>query len=120
LDEIKDVTDIDLSNNGIVEITPLRDLSLIVYLNLGNNRIKNMAIFSLDDAFLNLKWLDISNNKFTEMPAFKCPKLEYLNITGNKLDKVNETWIGHENLRTVVAVDNKFKSLAPFKMMPRL
>lgn len=64
--------------------------------------------------------MDISFNKFNEFPAFKSPQLEYLNITGNKLEKVNEGWNGHENLKTLVAADNKFKSLAPFKVMPKL
>lgn len=92
----------------------------IVKLDLKNNRIKNMSVFATEDAFPNLAWLDISNNKFTEFPAFKCPKLEYLNISGNKLEKVNDGWTGHEKLKIVSAVDNKFKSLAPFKNMPKL
>ena len=56
-----------------------------------------------------MKWLDVSNNKFPEMPALKLPKLEYLDISYNKLEKVNEGWL-----------DNKFKNLAPFKSMPKL
>lgn len=79
-----------------------------------------MSVFATDDAFPNLKWLDISHNKFVEFPAFKCPKLEYLNISGNKLEKVNEAWVGHEKLRIISAVDNKFKSLMPFKSMAKL
>ena len=64
--------------------------------------------------------LDISSNKFLEFPAIKCPRLEYLNISSNKLDKVNEGWTGHENLKKLVCTDNKFKTLAPFKVMPKL
>ena len=79
-----------------------------------------MTAFSQEDAFLELKWLDISFNKYVEFPAIKCPKLEYLNVSGNKLEKVNEGWTGHENLRKLVTVDNKFKTLAPFKVMPKL
>ena len=120
MEEVKDVAEIDFSFNGIVEISPLKDLTNIVHLNLANNRIKNVQIFAMEECFLSLKWLDLSTNKFTEFPAFKCPKLEYLNVSENKLEKVNEAWTGHENLRTLVAVDNKFKSLAPFKAMPRL
>jgi len=67
-----------------------------------------------------LKWLDVSNNKFPEMPALKLPKLEYLDISYNKLEKVNEGWLGHEKLRIIKSVDNKFKNLAPFKSMPKL
>lgn len=56
----------------------------------------------------------------TEFPPFNLPKLEYLDISGNKLEKINEGWQGHPNLKVLKAVDNKFKNLAPFKNMPKL
>lgn len=120
IDEVKDAQNVDFSTNGLSDCAAIKDLNMLVTLNLSNNRIKNVAVFAMDDCFASLKWLDISNNKFTEFPAIKCPKLEYLNINGNKLEKVNEAWTGHENLRTISAVDNKFKNLAPFKAMPKL
>jgi Leucine-rich repeat (LRR) protein len=49
-------------------------------------------VFTLEEVFLNLKYLDLSNNKFTELAAFKLPKLEYLDISYNKLEKINEGW----------------------------
>lgn len=70
--------------------------------------------------FPNLKWLDVSTNKITEMPAFKLPKLEYLDISYNKLEKINDGWQGHANVRVLKTVDNKFKTLAQFKAMPKL
>ena len=120
MEEVKDSRRIDFSNNNIVDISGMRELTRIVHLNLSNNRIKNISIFAQEDCFLTLKWLDVSSNKFSEFPAFKCPALEYLNIKDNKLEKVNEAWAGHENLRILDASDNKFKSLAPFKTMPKL
>lgn len=120
MDEVKDVQNVDFSVNGLSDPTSFKDLTRLVTLNLANNKIKAVTCFGLDDSFHNLKWLDISNNKFSEFPAFKCPKLEYLNINGNKLEKINEAWTGHENLRVVSAVDNKFKNLAVFKIMPKL
>lgn len=54
------------------------------------------------------------------MPAFKLPKLEYLDISYNKIEKVNEGWTGHGSIRILKSVDNKFKNLAPFKNMPKL
>lgn len=111
---------VDFSNNGLAEVSLLKDMARLTRLNLANNRIKNMTVFSTEEAFANLRWLDISNNKFNEWPAFKCPKLDYLNISGNKLEKVNEGWAGHATLRIVSAVDNKFKNLANFKAMPKL
>lgn len=70
--------------------------------------------------FPNLKWLDVSHNKITEMPAFKLAKLEYLDISNNNLEKVNDGWQGHQNLRIFKTVQNKFKSLSQFKAMPKL
>ena len=120
MDEVKDSERIDFSNNNLTDVLAMKDLTRIMHLNLSNNRIKNVALFTLEECFLSLKTLDISLNKFVEFPAIKCPKLEYLNISGNKLEKVNEGWAGHENLRKLNSVDNKFKSLAPFKVMPKL
>lgn len=119
-EEIKDVTRIDFCNNGLADVSALKDLTHLVHLNLSNNRIKNMQVFATEEAFPNLQWLDISNNKFNEWPAFKCPKLDYLNISGNKLEKVNEGWAGHPTIRILSAADNKFKNLGNFKAMPKL
>jgi len=77
-------------------------------------------VFTLEEVFLNLKYLDLSNNKFTELAAFKLPKLEYLDISYNKLEKINEGWQGHQNIKIFKSIDNKFKNLAPFKNMPKL
>lgn len=54
------------------------------------------------------------------MPAFKVPKLEYLDISYNKLEKINDGWTGHANIRIFKTIDNKFKSLSQFKAMPAL
>lgn len=64
----------------------------LIHLDLSKNKVKNITIFTSEECFLNLKYLDLSSNKFTEFAAFKCPKLEYLDISYNKLEKVNEGW----------------------------
>lgn len=120
MDECKEVRNCDLSVNNIVDVGMLKDMQMLVHLNLAKNKIKTLAVFCQDDMFPNLKWLDISNNKITEMPALKLPKLEYLDISYNKLEKINDTWSGHTNLRILKAVDNKFKSLSQFKALPKL
>lgn len=111
---------IDFSYNGLSDVAALKDLNRLTRLNLSNNKIKNMSCFATEEAFPNLKWLDISNNKFNEWPAFRSPKLDYLNISGNKLEKVNDQWVGSASLRILSAADNKFKSLAVFKNCPKL
>ena len=74
----------------------------------------------MEEAFPNLKYLDVSNNKFGEFAAFKCPNLEYLDVSFNKLEKVNEGWAGHPKLKILKSIDNKFKNLSIFKGMPKL
>lgn len=54
------------------------------------------------------------------MAAFKLPKLEYLDISFNKIEKVNDGWVGHPSLKVFKSIDNKFKNLVPFKAMPKL
>ena len=56
--------------------------------------------------------MDVSHNKLTELPGLKMPKLEYLDISSHKMEKVNDAWTGHPNLRILKSVDNKFKSLS--------
>lgn len=118
--EAKHVRFLDLSNNNIVDITVVAQFLNLQKLNVSKNKIKAIAVFGSDEAFPNLKWLDVSNNKFTELTVIKCPKLETLDIGFNKLEKVNEAWTGHPNLKVLKTVDNKFKSLQVFKDMPKL
>lgn len=120
MDEAKDVKNMDISNNSITDINPMKDLLNIVRLNVSNNKIKSLALFTLEESFPNLRWLDVSSNKFNDFPALKLPNLEYLDISYNKLEKVNEGWVGHEKLRIIKSVENKFKNLTPFKNLPKL
>jgi Leucine-rich repeat (LRR) protein len=120
MDEVKDVRKCDLSTNNITDIASLKDMQQLVYLNLAKNKIKALTIFTQEEMFPNLKWLDVSNNKLVELPGLKLPKLEYLDIGYNKLEKVNEAWTGHANIRILKSVDNKFKNFAAFKAMPML
>lgn len=55
-----------------------------------------------------------------ELAAFKLPKLEFLDISFNRIEKVNEGWTGHESLIILKSVDNRFKNLNAFKNMPKL
>ena len=98
----------------------MKELQNLVRLDISRNKIKSMALFTMEEQFPNLKWLNVAANKFNEFPAIKVPKLEYLDISFNKLDKINDQWTGHPNLRVLKAVDNKFKNFNLIKNMPAL
>ena len=90
-------------------------------LNVSNNKIKSVNIFTIDEAFPNLKWLDLSGNQLKELPNFKVPKLEYLDISKNvTMERCAEGWNGHPNIRKVRSLETKFKTFAPFKNFPAL
>lgn len=120
MDEVREVRKVDFSINNIIDVSAFKDMQQIMYLNLARNKIKALAIFTQEEMFPNLKWLDVSNNKISELPAIKLPKLEYLDVGFNKLEKVNDGWTGHPNIKIFKSVDNKFKSLTVFKQMPQL
>ena len=120
MEECKEVRRCDFSLNNIADINPMKDMQNLVYLNLAKNKVKALTVFTNEEYFPKLKWLDVSNNKYVELPAIKLPSLEYLDISYNKIEKVNEGWTGHANLRILKSIDNKFKNLAPFKTMPKL
>jgi Leucine-rich repeat (LRR) protein len=120
IEEAKEVYKMNLSVNNIADPGPIKELHNLIHLDLSKNKIKNVSIFTSEESFLQLKYLDLSNNKFPDLAAFKCPKLEYLDLSFNKLEKINEGWQGHPNLKVFKVVDNKFKNFAPFKNMPKL
>ena len=120
VEEAKEVYTCLLSQNNIADPSALKELSNCVRLELQKNKIKTLAVFTTEENFVNLKYLDLSNNKFADLTNFALPALEYLDISHNKLEKVNEAWLGHAKLKYCNAADNKFKSLAPFKNCPKL
>lgn len=124
IEEAKEVLICNLAFNNIKDPAPLNVIKNLVHLDLSKNKVGKLELFigaaGFEEDCANLKWLDLSGNAFKEMPAIKCPKLEYLDISYNKLEKVNEGWVGHASLKVLKSVDNKFKSMAVFKNMPKL
>ena len=120
IDEAKEVWTCNLSGNNIKDPGALQTMANVIHLDLRGNKINNLSIFTNEELFLNLKWLDVGFNAFKEFPAFKLPKLEYLDVSSNKLEKINEGWQGHQQLKILKAGDNKFKNMNLFKGMPKL
>ena len=72
----------DLSGNGITDLSPLWGLTMIKDLNLADNRISDIdSLCSLH----NLRSVDLSNNSIVDLsPLFELEELEYVDLTGNK------------------------------------
>lgn len=74
---------IDLSDNYIVDLTPMENLRVVEELNLANNRI---GIIDALGNLVNLKILDLCDNKIADIePILELPFLEYVNLRGNKI-----------------------------------
>jgi Leucine-rich repeat (LRR) protein len=77
------IKNIDLSDNYIVDLTPMENLRVVEELNLANNRI---GIIDALGNLVNLKILDLCDNKITDIePILELPFLEYVNLRGNKI-----------------------------------
>ena len=71
-----------------------------------------MSVFGgEEESFPNLRRLELSQNKISELVGLNCPKLQYLDVSTNKLDKY-ETWNGHPNLKELYIGDSKIKTMA--------
>lgn len=74
---------LNLSGNGIVDISDLKGLSLIEELYLSDNEIGYIDAVS---NLTKLRVIDISNNAVDDLsPLFELPDLEYVNIVGNPI-----------------------------------
>ena len=89
IEEAKEVLICNLAFNNIKDPGALSVIKNLVHLDLSKNKVAKLDLFigaaGFEEDCANLKWLDLSGNAFKEMPAIKCPKLEYLDISYNKL-----------------------------------
>lgn len=77
----RQVVFLNLSGNGIVDISDLKGLSLIEELYLSDNEIGYIDAVS---NLIKLRVIDISNNAVDDLsPLFELPDLEYVNVVGN-------------------------------------
>ena len=73
----------DLSNNRIVDLSPLNGLVGLEELNLADNLIGDIDALGY---LTNLKSINLSNNRIEDIsPLIELEKLEYVDLTGNQI-----------------------------------
>lgn len=118
--EYKNIQQIDLSHNQLSDFMLLATFDHLVSLNISNNKIKHINYLGEEDKFPCLQRLEAQNNKISELPLIKAPKLQYLDVSGNTITKYERIEGGHQSLTVFRANQNRFKSLYFFKDMPKL
>lgn len=109
----------NIMRNSVQDISALAAFKNLVCLQVSYNKIKNLNIFTEEENFPRLRRLEAAGNKIAELPALQCPKLEYLDVSENKVDKF-ENWAGHPNLKTLLLAENKLKTMTLFQNLPKL
>ena len=84
-----DVMQLDLSGEGIVDLSGIERLSCLESLNLSRNRLSNLYVLQLSASRSTLKTLDLSFNEIKSIaPVGELSALENLNLYGNPLESV--------------------------------
>lgn len=103
-----DITHLDLSYNMLSRIEPrISSLSNLRSINLAFNDLGStpMLWFRFLESLYSLEELDLSNNKFSQVPGSvgDCPSLKKLNLSGNILSELPGATI--RNLRSLQVLD---------------
>lgn len=106
LEELKNLTNLDLSNNNLSEIKGLEKLTNLLELNLSYNILKNLKGI---ENLINLHYLNVSNNKIEDLKGISnLSNLSTLNITNNDISSIDELK-SLKNLKTLYLKGNYIK-----------
>lgn len=95
LQHCKEVMLLDLENNEIADLSPIKELKLLQSVTLAGNKITDLAPL---EGLTKMQLLDISRNQVTDLNPVK----------------------GMENLRDLWAADNQIKSLDPVRELKKV
>merc|ERR1719183_400222 len=113
------VQKIDLSQNAIKDVSPLKNLQFVLSLNLSSNEIPNIKSWDGEGLFPQLRDLDLSGNLLTALVPLAFPALRSVNLARNDIATCAE-FTGHEKLTSLDLSENKLTSLAGIANMPAL
>ncbi len=112
-----DVTELDLSNRGITDISALSSCTMLESLNISGNIISNISVLG---AMPNLKTLDISNNEISNLsPLIALANLESVNASGNAVANISAL-SGHTALVSLNLDGNPLENIEALESMTGL
>eukprot|EP00931_Biecheleriopsis_adriatica_P022179 TRINITY_DN14325_c0_g1_i1.p1 TRINITY_DN14325_c0_g1~~TRINITY_DN14325_c0_g1_i1.p1 ORF type:complete len:334 (+),score=78.36 TRINITY_DN14325_c0_g1_i1:71-1003(+) len=111
---------IDLSENLVKDVAPLKGLQFIVKLNLSKNAIASLKGWDSEEPILpNLTHLDLSDNQLPALGPLALKALVSLSVARNEITTC-ENFGGHEKIESLDLSSNKLASLAGLGAMPAL
>lgn len=109
---------IDLSDNLIRDIAPLKGLPLVLDLNLASNEIRNIQAIE-DGSLPHLLKLDLRKNGLTSLPPIPFPSLTTACFAQNEIAACHE-FVGHKSLEKLDLSKNQITSSTGVANMPKL
>jgi len=117
LEDLKNLTELDLGDNQIKEIAPIKDLKNLTTLLLIRNQIKNIA--PIKD-LTNLTELDLSGNQLSDISPLKdLENLTTLDLESNQLSDISPLK-ELMNLKELNLVSNQLSDISPLEKLTNL
>lgn len=110
---------IDLSQNAIKDVAPLKGHQFVLSLNLSSNEITTIKSWEGEALFPQLRSLDLSSNLLSALPPLPFAALRSVKLSSNEITTCAE-FTGHEKLTSLDLSENKLTSLAGIANMPAL
>lgn len=111
---------IDLSQNAIKDVAPLKGLQTVLSLNLSSNEIANLKSWDgVEGMFPQLRDLNLSNNLLVDLKPLPFPVLTKLNLARNAIATCAD-FTGHEKITSLDLSENLLTACAGIANMPAL
>jgi Leucine-rich repeat (LRR) protein len=105
---------IDLENNQIADLTPIKDLKLVQSLTLASNKIESIAPL---ENFTKLQYLDLSKNAVKDLaPVAKMTNMRSLYLSQNKIESLAPV-AGLNKIWTLYVAENPITDFAPVSQL---
>jgi Leucine-rich repeat (LRR) protein len=108
---------INMSNNLIFDVTPVKHIPYLLSMNVSSNKVR--SIECLEDHLQYLISMNLSNNKLTKLTPLTMPTLKKVNLSGNQIATCEE-FGGHQTIEVLDISDNLLQDLSGLQNMPNL